>query len=309
MFIALLTLCSLSSPERLTAQGAKPTYQLAYKFRPNQFAHYDVTYKAMMRVQKGQVVQISENLTRSRKHFRVVSVDRNGSAVLEPVLDRVRMTARFDDNPPSEFDSDDKKKKLNPGKQKPDDKQKPHPAFAQIRAAVGRPQARLKVSTSGVLLRTIPLKGAVAAQPRKGKQQQSFLIEFPDKAIPIGHQWSEKPFEVQLAVAVGVRKIVKLKRRFELLSVKGDLATIESKVVMLTPVKAPKALMQLIQQRPKGKLVFDMKRGLIVSQNLTVDETVFGPIGNQSKVQAVTSLVETLVPDKVVAAGPLNPKK
>jgi hypothetical protein len=167
----------------------------------------------------------------------------------------------------------------------------------------------LKVSTSGVLLRTFPLKGAVAAQPRKGKQQQSFLIEFPDKAIPIGHQWSEKPFEVQLAVAVGVRKIVKLKRRFELLSVKGDLATIESKVVMLTPVKAPKALMQLIQQRPKGKLVFDMKRGLIVSQNLTVDETVFGPIGNQSKVQAVTSLVETLVPDKVVAAGPLNPKK
>lgn len=295
VFVALLAVCPLSSPERLTAQDAKPTYQLVYKFRPNQFAHYDVTHKAMMRVQKGQVVQISDNLTRSRKHFRVVSVDRNGSAVLEPVLDRVRMTVRFDDNPPLEFDSANKKKK-------------PHPAFAGVQASVSQPQARLKVSASGVLLRVLPLNGAVAVQPRKGKQQQSFLIVFPDKAIPIGHQWSEEPFEVQLSVAVGVRKIVKLKRRFELLSVKGDLATIESKVVMLTPVKAPKALMQLIQQRPKGTLVFDLKRGLIVSQNLTVDETVFGPIGNQSKVRAVTSLVETLVPAKAVAAVPLNPK-
>jgi hypothetical protein len=317
VMIALLPVCSLSLcvPVQLTAQETKPTYRLAYKFRANQFAHYDVTYKARMRIQKGEVVQTSENVTLSRKHFRVVSVERDGSAVLEPVLDRVRMTARFDDNPPRAFDSDDDKQtaenKTNTDDENTDDnekkkkKKKPtDPAYARIRKAVGQPQARVKVSASGALLRTIPLKGAVVAKPTKGKPQQSFLVVLPDQAIPIGHEWSgsEEPFEVQVAVAVGVRKNVKLKRRFELLSVEGNLATIESKVVMLTPVKDPKALMQLIQQRPRGQIVFDLERGLIVSQKLTVDETVFGSIGPGSKVRAVTSLVETLVPPEVVAA-------
>ena len=295
VMIALLTVCSLSLcvPVQLTAQETKPTYRLVYKFRANQFAHYNESFKATMRIQKGEIVQTSKNATFSRKHFRVVSVERDGSAVLEPVLDRVRMTTRFDENPPNEFDSD---------KKKADDEENTHPAFAQTRKAVGRPQARLKVSANGTLLRTIPLRGAVVAKPTKGKPQQSFLVILPNQAIRIGHAWSEDPYEVQVAVAVGVRKNVKLKRRYKLLSVEGNLATIESKVVMLTPVKDPKALMQLIQKRPWGELVFDMERGLIVSQKLTVDETVFGSIGPGSKVHAVTSLVETLVPPEVVAA-------
>ncbi len=80
--------------------------QLAYKFEAGQFVHYSVSKRMRYVTRQGDSTFEGLQQSDESKHFRVVSVDDEGNAWLEPVIDKVRMSAKFDVNPPVQFDSE-----------------------------------------------------------------------------------------------------------------------------------------------------------------------------------------------------------
>ena len=293
--IVAATTGGLSAAEESTANGGA-TYSLQYGFQPNQFVYYDVDHQMTIHMQKDEAEETVRNRSISRKHFRVVSVDPDGAAVLEPCIDNVKMTARFNENDPIEFDSNDPRKRP--------------PQFEHILSSIGRPTVRLRVSKIGELLDVIDLSPNADANKKAGATAEleqnpdmNFLTVLPEKPLRIGESWSQT-IDVPVSVTRELKQNVKVLRSYRLTGVEGTVAKIEFKAVVLTPVNDPAIRAQLIQRSPQGTIEFDMRRGLIVAKNLTVDKREIGIHGPSSLLEASTTHREVLAPTPAMAAGP-----
>ena len=304
-----LVLCGiLGSQVNLAALKAQEkTFQLVYKFETNQTVHYDVVYKMWITTKKGLVAETAVNESKSRKHFRVVSVDSEKNAVIEPFIDRVWMSARFGDNDPVVYDSESDSK---PPKQ-----------FRSIHQTIGKPLARIKIAPHGEFLKAVPFRnvaGRFKSQPPSGlaadETHRSFLVVFPQNPIRVGDTWKDT-LDVNVTLSPKLKRKVTLRRKYQLVSVENNQATISLVTSVLTPVRDPTVSAQLIQRSPEGTIVFDLKRGFIVSRNLTIDKTVIGALGDQSSMRAKSDLSERLVPPSEIARqsdtkfGPTNATK
>ena len=125
----------VGTPSVEPVKMAATTVLLRYKFQPGQFLHYEVADHVRYVTQ--QAGNSFETLQRndSAKHFRVVTIEEDGSALLEPIIDRIRMSAKLHEKPVVEFDS--AKDKLAP------------PEFQRHKEAVGKPMARFLFTPSG----------------------------------------------------------------------------------------------------------------------------------------------------------------
>lgn len=278
-----------------------PAYTLAYKFKPNQLVHYKVSHKAMIRTQTAEASETVRSRTVTRQHFRVVSVDTDGTGVLEPVIDRVELFVQFDDAKPTQWNS---------ASGTP-----PPSKYKDIAKTLGKPLARFKYAANGKLLSVSPLElgrrigvgrlptgnGVPADDP-----SQNFLVVFPELPIRIGESWTEK-IDVQVTVGRKLKLPIKLRREYRLKSVADDLATISLKTVVLTPVRDPNIRGQLIQRTPSGTIVFDLATGRLISRKLSIDRTEIGPAGLKSLMRATSERIERLISSRVAARGPVGP--
>src|SRR5688572_4118342 len=57
-------------------------HQLMYRFQTGQTVHYESVQTSTLTTRKSQVSETAHNETRTHKHYRVVSVDGDGSAHL-----------------------------------------------------------------------------------------------------------------------------------------------------------------------------------------------------------------------------------
>ncbi len=85
--------------------GAAPQQLFEYKFTPGLYAHYEVDQTQVVKTQFDGGNEMVVNRMIAQKNFRVVSVDADGSAVLEPMVKKVKMSAKFNDLQPIEYDS------------------------------------------------------------------------------------------------------------------------------------------------------------------------------------------------------------
>jgi hypothetical protein len=102
-------------------------------------------------------------------------------------------------------------------------------------------------------------------------------------------------------VGGNLQRDVELSRRYALEQVEGDLATISMKMSVLTPINDPIVRGQLIQRTPSGEIVFDLKRGLIVSRSQKLDKIEVGVAGNDSSVRAVSEYNERMLSPEELA--------
>jgi hypothetical protein len=270
---------------------------LAYKFQVGEAVYYDVVSEMEYTSRYDTVTEIATNRTESRKHFQVKSVDPDGAADLVLIIDWVRMKAKFgDEDPGVVMDS-----------QQPGDWPKQH---QHILAAVGKPQAQLKFSPHGKLLKVheitqmgLPLAApATAGKPAAGGEaNQTFLVILPEGPISVGQSWTEK-YELRVTVAGNLTQGVNLMRTYRLDSVEGRLATISVKTAVLTPIHNPQIEAQLIQREVSGKIVFDIEAGRIVSRTADVDKNVPVPFGPKTWMRAVSHHVEKLIPPPAATA-------
>ncbi len=277
------------APSSEPVKPAATTVLLQYKFQPGQFLHYEVADHVRYVTQKGGNAFEMLQRNDSAKHFRVVTIEEDGSALLEPIIDRIRMSAKLHEKPVVEFDS--AKDKLAP------------PEFQRHKEAVGKPMARFLFTPSGELKSVKLLEAnvapAVAAAAAKADPKLSFLVPLPTESIAVGHRWKQK-YNESISAGQGLFQPVPMLRQFELTGISDGVATIKFKTSILALLNDAKAQGQLAQQTPSGTIEFDIERGLIRSRKVVTNETVLNAFGQQTLLQVSGESIEKLVPHEAV---------
>ena len=270
------------------------TYQLSFKFKPNQFVHYNVVHKMTVTTQKGQQKRVDVNETKSRKHYRVIYVDEQGTGTLETVIERVQMTIRFDEDDVKFWDS-----KFN---------RNPTGPFKHVARTIGKPQARIKAARNGQSISNTPLNSQSARRSSKdGKHNQgnNVLVILPEGPIKIGESWRER-YKISVLIDGKLPLPIQMLRQYTLKSVARNQATILVSTSVLTPVTDPKISAQLALQRSRstGTILFDLERGLMISRVVKSDQRVIGFSGLDSSLHTVSILTEQFVSPPAVARKP-----
>lgn len=279
------------SPATDDAPSEKPACVLRYKFEANQVVHIEVVHNSTITITHGGATETQVQESKSDKHFRVVSVDGSGAAILEPTIDRVGMSVRSGVDSPVTYDSQSG--------------EAPPPQFRGIGQTIGSPLVQMKIAANGELLETVrrrhPGLQLVSAERVGGvavpdnDPSRNFLIVFPDEPVRVGGTWSDRDLKVPLEVTRGLRQEFEILRSYELVSVKGPLATIRLKAMPLKPLHNPELEARLIQYLHSGTIVFDLEKGQIVSRKLKVDDQVIGFAGQQSLLRVTSERIERTV--------------
>ncbi|QDU50455.1 DUF6263 family protein [Gimesia panareensis] len=294
-----LMLSQFSAPLSVTsaAEEEAKSYSLRYKFTPNEFVHYSVETTNQITVQLNQDKQTSANASNTLKHYRVISVNEEGNGTLETRIDRVKMSVQFDNATPATFDSE----------QPPE---KDLEQFKPIRKNMSKP-TRVVYSPVGKVLKILELtisqdgaKFEEAKAPGKIDQEQKrhlgFLIPLPEEEVKIGDSWNDD-LDVEVALSKTLRKKVPVRRTFTLDAVEDGTAVITFKTKIMTRLNDPKLSMQLIQKTPSGTIKLDLERGILISQDVSLDKAQVGVFDGKGAMRAVTTRVETLVDPTEVA--------
>ncbi len=280
---------SATTQESATTPETAKKHLFVYKFKTNQIIRYSVLNSSSVNTVKEDFSETNTNESDTKMHYRVVSIDSGNHAILEPVLDHVKMSATFADAEPITYDS--QKNEEIPVQ------------FTGVNEAIGKPLSRFKFNQQGKLLEILDLRNAGKGDPTLTNStvnsvamlgNQNFLIVFPDYPIAIGDKWSEK-YESDLKVSENLNQRIKYIRKYQLDSVDNNQAIFSLKTVLITQIEDPKLRLQLIQKTPTGKLVFDMQQGIITSRELNIEQTEFGIFGKSSKIAITSKRTENLI--------------
>lgn len=258
-----------------------PKYKLEYKFQAEAVVRYHSQQNANIFAQHTENTDISSNKTETKKHYRVLEVRPDGAGEVELVIDWVRMRQKFDNDSEVEFDS-----------AKPE--AKTMKKFYSVLQTIGKPQAQVVCAPSGKVLE-ISVKQADGTRKKIEGKELAFLTILPETELAVGETWSED-FESLVTVEDNLKQTIKLKRVYKLEKVEGELAYITFKTAVLTPVKDPKVRVQLIQVETRGKLTFDMARGLVSHRVVDIDGTVIAPFGENTSFRSQSHLLELFTP-------------
>lgn len=277
------------------AFAAKPQFELRYRFQPSQFVHFEVTHDMTLVTRNGEKSDTVRTEKVTHKHFRVVSVDQAGNAVLEPMIDRIRFLIHFNDNAPVKWDS-------TSGTAPPQ-------GFEVLSAQLQKPQARMKVDSRGNLLSVVRLQNAADADPAAdADSSHNFLVVLPEEPVEVGGKWDQ---ELQVKVRVPefkrLQRTIRINRTFTLRSVEDNVAVIDFDSAVLTPVSDGAVRAQLIQRAPSGTFEFDIERGLITSHSWNIDKQEVDLFGPRSLMWAKTQHQERTVKPEPVDPKPIGP--
>jgi len=287
-----------SSTAAKPKSGAGREFLLRYQFQVNQSVRYRVKSSTVIKMVKGPAKGEARNESVTRKHFTVIAVDKNGNAILEPVIDAVKMSAQYDDRPKTTYDSSSG--------------EDPPKLFAGVAKTVGKPLVRLKVASTGRLIEAVSLiskedqkkvvKNAGPARPANDPSK-NFLVVFPEQPVQVGDSWSNDDLKVSLQVSTSPRlwQNFVILRNYRLVSVKGGKATIELSMAPRKPINRAELKVQLVQRLLSGTIVFDIKQGRILSRHLTGDNKVVGFGGARSLLHVKTDRRERIIRQTDVA--------
>jgi hypothetical protein len=271
-------------------------HRLAYRFSPGQTVYYETVHTSKLTTRKGELSETVDNETRARKHFRVVSVADDGSATLELMFDRIQMSVRFGNGEPVALDT-----------AKPDECP---PAYRGIVQTIGKPLARVRISTDGKLLESESLLASAVDAEVTGPSVRdpspsddpgkNVLIPFPSEPVAVGETWTDS-FTTPVYVTRKLKRDVKILRKYTLRSIEGPLARISIDTVAVTPLREPAIRAQLLQREPSGTIDFDLERGVIVARQATIDKTVLAAFGDDTSMHAESLMTERLVEGERVA--------
>jgi hypothetical protein len=241
-----------------------------------------------MDIRHAELKRKMRSQTIAEKHLRVISVDAEGNALVEPVIDRTRMTSRQDDDAESKFDSAEGEEHC-PAEYRP------------LLATVGKPLVRIKFAPNGKLLQASGVNGgAAAAKDIEHDPTLNFLIVFPEQPVQTGETWKDE-FETNVQLDRTLKQGIKLRREYRLLKLEDSRADIELKTVCLTPLRDPKLELQISSRLLNGKIVFDHQLGQIVSREMRVESQVINGIGSNTMVSTVMTQSERIVPNPKLA--------
>ena len=283
----LVTTPSLLSGEEATATENLGV-RLAYRFHSNQSLYFEYSQELTMDSRKKDLQETMRSQSSAEKHLRVISVDANGNAWIEPVIDRARLSHNLAGGPTTTFDSADGAEKCLP-------------EYRPILNTVGKPLVQVNFASTGRVVEATPFEGGNAsAKGLENDPMLNFLIVFPEQPVKLGDTWKDE-FNVAVSVTEKLRKDLKLRREYRLTKLDGPLAVIELKTTAISPINEPSLELQIMLRLLTGTIVFDYQAGQLVSTQLQVDREVINALGPGSLVHTTMTQSERIVPNPRVA--------
>ncbi|HXY33215.1 MAG TPA: hypothetical protein VEI07_03245 [Planctomycetaceae bacterium] len=222
---------------------------------------------AQIVVQRGPAAQTTTSQSTVERHFHVVSVAADGSAIVQLFIDNVRLSYAFNGGTPIVFDSNKKDQATG--------------EFQKVQESIG-PRGIVRFSPQGKVLSLTGGKPDPSTDP-----SESFLDLLPEKPLHVGDEWSDD-IKVKVSVGRGLNQKITLRRRYILESVDGNVATIRLFTVEIPPAEDPQIRAQLVQRTPEGTIKFDLERGLVTSRELTCSRTETGIMEGSGMIAATT---------------------
>lgn len=286
--VVCLTFGLLASTPAPPLEAPRPSngIVLLYKFKEGDVLRSRIEQSTTLDAVKGEYRETQETKTRTDQHFKVVSVEPDGSATLRLLIDGVRMEYAFNDGTPTIYDSS--KDEL------------PATAFAGVSQAIDRDLADLKIRPTGEIEQIQPLisEEELATIPGKlgldPEEASNLLVIFPKQPLKVGDVWSNT-YSTSVTVSGKLRQQVKILRQYRLDSYENGIATISIKTAPITAISEPSMLVQLLQRSSAGKMRFDVNAGRTIERTMHVDNTEIGWEGPDSSLHAVSEWTERAI--------------
>jgi hypothetical protein len=215
---------------------------------------------------------------RQLKRWHVREVDGLGVATMELTVLSMKLERTDPDGKPLTFDSADQSKS---------DEQ----LWKQLRKAVGRPILRVQLAANGTVKASKQLTDVKSVFP-----ELPFQIAAPDEYPHVGLKW-KRDFAVTLEAPFGKGEALKAEQICTVAKMTDDRMLVDVECALEKEPKEPTAQIALGQFLPKGKVVLDMKRGLLLQSATTVERTVPKFDGEDSEYKFVSRTTERLIED------------
>jgi hypothetical protein len=251
-----------------------PKYDLEYKLSRGDVLRYAVTHHASISGTSDKSTQSAESKTDSVKAWKVTDVLPTGDIEFMNVCEQVHMVNQLPDRKATEYDS--KTDKVAP------------PGFEEAAKAVGVPLSTMRITTHGKVL-----SRQVKVQNQGSRDDAPIVLRLPEEKVSIGDTWDE-PFEVKVHVGKDATKSIKTRWHHKLTDVKNGIATIDVTYQVLSPTDAGIEL-ELVQRMMTGQVQFDIEKGRVVSQKMSVDKRIIGFAGPTSSMQYIMNMEEKLL--------------
>jgi hypothetical protein len=252
-------------------------YLLQYKLKKGETVRWDVEHVASTKMRAGGEMEESSSRCVSRKAWAVSNVDAEGNMILSHSFESFNAWQKTGDEAPISYNSQT-------------DKEVPY-EYESTAASLGKVLAEFTISPDGQV-----------------KQRESSLKELkfgvgditvplPKQPIAIGQKWNvpttfnavdedQRPHELKARLS------------YQLVKVTEGNAFITFRTEILTPVESEKIQSQIMQQKTKGYLVFDIANGRMIRKEIEWNEKVQGFEGGDSFLEYIARMSERLVEDK-----------
>lgn len=282
--IALAFLCLVpgysTGQQNATSQtqtsGSSETYLLQYKLKSGETVRWDVEHVASTKTRMAGEMEETSSRSVSRKAWTVSNVTNEGDMSFTHMIEAVDMWQQIGDEKPISYNS-------------MTDKDVPF-EYESTAARLGKVLADITITTDG------QVKHRESSLKEMKFGVGDIAVPLPQQAIAIGQKWNvpttfnavdedQRPHELKARLS------------YQLVKVTDGNAFITFRTEILTPVESEKIQSQIMQQKTKGYLVFDIQRGRPIRKEVEWNERVQGFEGGDSFLEYVAKLSEKLVDD------------
>lgn len=250
-------------------------YVFRYNFSKGETVRWEVVHEAKFVTTVQGSTQTAETTTKSVKLWKITDIQAGGEATFVHMVESVDMRQKLTGRQEIRFDSRN-------------DKEAP-PIFAEAAKAIGVPLSEVTIDNRGNLI-----KRADRLKRPEGTPTNTIAIVLPDRPLAIGESWTS-PYDLTATDGEGHVRTLKARHKLTLRSVTDHTAVLENATQILSPIDDPALEAQVVQAEQSGEIVFDLRRGRIVSQTSKLDKEVFGFQGEESKLHYTAQFSERLI--------------
>ena len=252
----------------------KQKFKLEYKLNKNETIRWTVEHVAETKTQMAGETEETSMRSETTNSWRIASVDSLGNITFVHSIEAVNMWHKVGEADPVSYDSESKKEIPEEYKAMADN--------------VGKPLTIFSITPDGEI-----------TDRKSSRGPSSFgtgevTLPLPKTAIPVGFKWRVALKDLQASDEDGRTLYLKAQTAYELLKVKSGKAYISFATQILTPVESQKVKSQIMQQKTKGIVVFDIAKGRPIHKEVEWNETVQGFQGPDSFLQYIGKLTERL---------------
>jgi hypothetical protein len=251
-----------------SADGEKHT--LAYKFTPGEEVRTRVTQISTVDTKIKGEVSIARSRSISTKVWKITEVDSQGNITLENSVADADMWQSVTGKPEIKYNSRTDKT--------------PPLGYQYVADSIGKPLATLTISPAGKLM------DRHGDAPQLNTGLGDIAVPLPEGAVKEGDTW-ETPEDIRLKIDE-VNMVIKVRQLYRLVLVQTGVATISVETQVLTPVRDPKVLSQLVQRMQKGTIKFDIDTGRLLHRQMDLDESILGFSGPESHMNYLSRTTE-----------------